>query len=139
MSSPESVLIALGSNLGDRRLNLLRAIQQLQSVMRVVRVSAIHETDPVDAPVASPRFLNMVVAGFTTLTPEALLARLHEIEARLGRVRGVRNAPRTIDLDLIIHSANRRRSREITIPHPRYREREFVMKPLRSLNLGWLI
>lgn len=139
MSSPESVLIALGTNLGDRRLNLLRAIQQLQSVMRVVRVSAIHETDPVDAPAGSPRFLNMVVAGFTTLTPEGLLARLHEIETRLGRVRGVRNAPRTIDLDLIIHSANRRRSRDITIPHPRYREREFVMKPLRSLNLGWQI
>lgn len=139
MSSPESVLIALGSNLGDRRLNLLRAIQQLQSVMRVVRVSAIHETDPVDAPAGSPQFLNMVVAGFTTLTPEALLARLHEIEARLGRVRGARNAPRTIDLDLIVHSANRRWSRNITIPHPRYREREFVMKPFRSLKLGWQI
>lgn len=139
MSSPESVLVALGSNLGDRRLNLLHAIQQLQSVMRVVRVSAIHETDPVDAPAGSPQFLNMVVAGFTTLTPEALLARLHEIEARLGRVRGARNAPRTIDLDLIVHSANRRWSRDITIPHPRYREREFVMTPLRSLKLGWQI
>lgn len=139
MSSPESVLIALGSNLGDRKRNLLRAIHELQGVMRVVRVSSIHETDPVDAPAGSPRFLNMVVAGFTTLTPEALLARLHAIEARLGRVRRVRNAPRTIDLDLIIHSANMRRSRAITIPHPRYRERQFVMKPLRELNLGWHI
>lgn len=139
MSSPESVLIALGSNLGNRRHNLLRAIHELRHVMRVVRVSSIHETDPVDAPAGSPRFLNMVVAGFTALSPEALLARLHEIEARLGRVRGARNAPRTIDLDLIVHSANRRWSREITLPHPRYREREFVMAPFRSLNLGWQI
>ncbi len=137
MSSPESVVIALGSNLGDRKLNLLRAIDALSGVMTVVRVSSIHETEPVDAPWGSRPFLNMVVAGFTTIGPEALLSRLHEIEARLGRVRTARNAPRTIDLDLILHSANVRRSRELTLPHPRYLERGFVMTPLRELKLGW--
>jgi 2-amino-4-hydroxy-6-hydroxymethyldihydropteridine diphosphokinase len=137
MSSPESVVIALGSNLGDRRRNLLRAIEELRRVITVVRVSSIHETDPVDAPPRSPRFLNMVVAGHTTLTPEQLLSHLLDIEQRLGRVRGVRNAPRTIDLDLILHGANVRRTRELTLPHPRYRERDFVMEPLRELHLGW--
>lgn len=137
MSSPESVVIALGSNLGDRRLNLMRAIEELRGVMNVVRVSSIHETEAVDAPADSPRFLNMVIAGSTTLSPEQLLAQLMRIEKKLGRVRGVRNAPRTIDLDLILHGANRRRTRELTLPHPRYREREFVMGPLRELGLGW--
>lgn len=137
MSSPESVVIALGSNLGDRRRNLLRAIDELRRVMTVVRISSIHETDPVGAPQGSPPFLNMVLAGHTTLTPEQLLASLHDVEQRLGRVRGVRNAPRTIDLDIIVHSANVRHSRELTLPHPRYRDRDFVMKPLREFHLGW--
>jgi 2-amino-4-hydroxy-6-hydroxymethyldihydropteridine diphosphokinase len=60
------------------------------------------------------------------------------IEQRLGRVRRGRNAPRTIDLDLILHSANVRRSRELTLPHPRYRQRDFVMKPLRELRMPWV-
>ena len=137
MSSPESVVIALGSNLGDRRLTLLRAIEELRRVITVVRVSRIHETDAVDAPEGSPRFLNMVIAGFSTLTPELLLARMRDIEQRLGRTRGVRNAPRTIDLDLILHGANVRRTRELTLPHPRYRDRDFVMRPLRELRLNW--
>ena len=130
-------MIALGSNLGDRRVNLLRAVDALGGVMTVVRVSTIHESEPVDAPPGSPRFLNMVVAGFTSSTPEALLPRLHEIESRLGRVRAGRNAPRTIDIDLILHSANASRSRALTLPHPRYRQREFVLAPLRELHLGW--
>ena len=137
MSSPESVVIALGSNIGDRRRNLLRAIEEIRRVITVVRVSSIHETDPVDAPTHSPQFLNMVIAGYTTLTPEKLLAGLHDIERRLGRMRGARNAPRTIDLDLILQSANLRNTRELTLPHPRYRERDFVMIPLRELRLGW--
>ena len=137
MSSPESVLVALGSNLGNREVHLRRAIHELRRAMTVVRLSSIYETDPVDTPRGSPKFLNMVVAGFTTLSPEALLARLLEIEQRLGRVRTTRNAPRTIDLDLILHSANLRSSRDLTIPHPRYRQREFVMRPFRELNLGW--
>ena len=137
MSSPESVVIALGSNLGDRRHNLMRAIDELRGVMNVVRVSSIHETEAVDAPAGSPQFLNMVIAGFTTLSPEELLAKLMQIEKRLGRVRGTRNAPRSIDLDLIVHGANLRNTRELTLPHPRYRERGFVTNPLRELHLGW--
>ncbi len=133
-----SVLIALGSNLGDREWNLRRAIDALRSVIDVVRISTIMETDPVDAPPGSPRFLNAVVAGATRLSPEDLLDAMLAIEARLGRRRTTRNAPRVIDLDLILHSAHLRRSRTLTLPHPRYRQREFVLGPMRELGLRWV-
>jgi 2-amino-4-hydroxy-6-hydroxymethyldihydropteridine diphosphokinase len=128
---PFTVVIALGSNLGDRRRYLRRAVEELRRVIAVVRVSSIIETDPVDAP--PPKFLNMVVVGHTDLSPEALLDSLLEIETRLGRRRTTRNAPRVIDLDLILHSAHRRRTERLTLPHPRYRERDFVMRPLREV------
>src|SRR5713226_6151973 len=129
--TPYTVVIALGSNLGDRRWYLRRAIDELQRVISIVRVSSIIETEPVGAP--PPKFLNMVIVGHTRLSPEALLDALLDIEAKLGRRRTTPNAPRVIDLDLILHSANRRRSTRLMLPHPRYREREFVMRPLREV------
>lgn len=135
---PYSVLIALGTNLGDRLLNLRHAIDALAPYVRVVRLSTVIETDPVDAPAGSPRFLNMVIAGYTSLSPAALLDRMLEIETSLGRRRtSVRNAPRIIDLDLILHSAHRVHTSKLTLPHPRFRGREFVMRPVRELGLGW--
>jgi len=128
-----TIVISLGSNLGDRGWYLRAAIEQLRRVIHVVRVSSVRETEPVDAP--PPRYLNCIVAGYTTLTPEAVLRELRQIEKRLGRRRSFRNAPRTIDLDLILHSANRRLTRELTLPHPRYQEREFVTQPMRELGL----
>jgi 2-amino-4-hydroxy-6-hydroxymethyldihydropteridine diphosphokinase len=130
-----SVAIAVGSNLGDRRWYLRRATEELRRVISVVRVSPVMETEPVDAP--PPRFLNMVVVGHTTRTPEQLLEALQKIEFRLGRRRTVRNAPRVIDLDLILYSARMQRTPTLTLPHPRYLQREFVMKPLRALRLSW--
>ena len=132
---PFSVLISLGSNLGDRAYYLRRAIHELRHVINVVRVSSFIETEPVDAP--PPQFLNAVVAGSTSLSPQMLLDELLAIESRLGRRRTTRNAPRVIDLDLIIHSAHRVRTPTLTLPHPRFWEREFVMRPLRELGLGW--
>jgi 2-amino-4-hydroxy-6-hydroxymethyldihydropteridine diphosphokinase len=129
---PATVVIALGSNLGKREWYIRAAIKELRPVIHLVRVSSIRETEPVDA--APPRYLNCIVAGYTTLSPEALLRELQLIETRLGRHRAYRNAPRTIDLDLILHSANRRRTRELTLPHPRYRDRAFVLEPMRELG-----
>ena len=126
-----TVVIALGSNLGDRRWYLRRAIDELRRVISIVRVSPIIETEPVDAP--PPKFLNAVVLGHTHLSPEELLDALQAIETRLGRRRTTRNAPRVIDLDLILHGVNVRHTRRLTLPHPRYREREFVMRPLREI------
>jgi 2-amino-4-hydroxy-6-hydroxymethyldihydropteridine diphosphokinase len=132
---PSSVLIAAGSNLGDRALYLRRAIDELRKLVHVVRVSTFIETDPVDAP--PPKYLNAVIAGYTDLSPAALLDALHAIETRLGRRRSTRNAPRVIDLDLILHSAHLLRTRALTLPHPRYLGREFVRGPIRMLGLGW--
>ena len=134
MSATNStVVIALGSNLGPRKYYMKRAIDELRRVISIVRVSSMIETEPVDAP--PPRYLNAVVLGYTRLTPEELLDALQAIEKRLGRRRPApHNAPRTIDLDLILHSANVRRTARLTLPHPRFREREFVMDPLREIS-----
>jgi len=103
--------------------------------MSIVRISPIIETKPVDAPPGSPDFLNMAVSGWTHLPPLEFLHELLAIEKRQGRVRRGRNAPRVIDLDLILHDANRMRTRELTLPHPRAREREFVLTPLRAIGV----
>ena len=130
---PTSIVIALGSNLGDRAWHLRRALYELGRVISIVRLSSIYETEPVDAP--PPRFLNMVVVGHTWIPPRLLLCVLLDIEERLGRRRSIRNAPRIIDLDLIFHGAHRMRTPALTLPHPRYHEREFVLAPLRELGL----
>lgn len=131
-----SVVIALGSNLGDRRAHLAHALDALRREIAVVRVSSIYETAAVDSPAGSPPYLNMVILGHTALAPLALLDVLQRIERDLGRRRGLRNAPRTIDLDLIIYSGVRMRSPRLTLPHPRYAQREFVMAPLREVWRG---
>ncbi|MEA2162781.1 MAG: 2-amino-4-hydroxy-6-hydroxymethyldihydropteridine diphosphokinase [Thermoanaerobaculia bacterium] len=134
---PYSVLVALGSNLGDRDRSLRKAIEELRKIISVVRISPFIETEPIDAPPGSPRFLNAVVAGYTDLDPQSLLDAMLAIESRLGRRRTIRNAPRVIDLDLILHSAHLMQTRELTLPHPRYLGRDFVREPLRKLGLGW--
>ena len=135
------MVIALGSNLGDRQYHLLRAVDALGEAVRVVRMSSIHETDPVDAP--PPRFLNMVVTGYTSLDAQSLMDALLEIETRLGRApRRVKNEARIIDLDLILHSSHRVRTKTLTLPHPRARDRAFVIEPLRVVwasGLPWFL
>jgi 2-amino-4-hydroxy-6-hydroxymethyldihydropteridine diphosphokinase len=109
-------------------------VHALSDVVRVVRASSIHESAAVDSPPGSPPFLNMVVAGHTALAPETLLDAMLAIETRLGRRRrGVRNEPRVIDLDLIVYGGEKRRSARLTLPHPRARERGFVMSPLTEI------
>jgi 2-amino-4-hydroxy-6-hydroxymethyldihydropteridine diphosphokinase len=129
-----SALVSLGSNLGDRRRFLLAAIDALGSCLRVVRISPIHETAAVDSPPGSPPFLNMVAAGHTALSARDFLRELELLERRFGRRRSVRNGPRTLDLDLILHSAHVVREPGLTVPHL---ERAFVMAPLRELHLQW--
>jgi 2-amino-4-hydroxy-6-hydroxymethyldihydropteridine diphosphokinase len=136
-TSFSSVAIALGSNIGNRRYWLARAVVELGSVMTLVRLSAIYETEPVDAPPGSAMFLNQVVVGFSSLSPERLHSATAAIETKLGRRRGPRNAPRNIDIDLILVSAIVRRSTDLTLPHPRYQGRDFVLEPLRALQLSW--
>lgn len=127
--------LALGSNLGDRRAMLDGAIAALRSSpgITVTTVSTIHETEPVGGPPGQGKFLNAAVAVETRLGPEALLEALLGIERRFGRVRGEANAPRTLDLDLLLYGDLVRSTPDPVIPHPRMHERLFVLEPLAEI------
>ena len=130
------VVVALGANLGDARATLESAVRAVADLpgMRVRAVSPLVETDPVGGP-DQPAYLNAVLVGDTTLDPDDLLRRLHEIEADHGRTREVRWGARTLDLDLIqvgtpaSGSEVRREDPALTLPHPRAHERGFVLVP----------
>jgi dihydroneopterin aldolase / 2-amino-4-hydroxy-6-hydroxymethyldihydropteridine diphosphokinase len=130
------VVVALGANLGDARATLESAVHAVAGLpgMRVRAVSPLVETDPIGGP-DQPAYLNAVLVGDTTLDPDDLLRRLHEIEADHGRTREVRWGPRTLDLDLIqvgtpaSGSEVRREDPALTLPHPRAHERGFVLVP----------
>jgi 2-amino-4-hydroxy-6-hydroxymethyldihydropteridine diphosphokinase len=127
-------VVALGSNLGDRRGHLEWAVDQLRHLLRDVRVSSFYETAAVDVPDVQPPYLNAVVIGESDAPPEVLLRELLAIEERQGRQRlGVR-AARTLDLDLILYGQEVRRGEPLWLPHPRYRERGFVLEPLAELD-----
>jgi 2-amino-4-hydroxy-6-hydroxymethyldihydropteridine diphosphokinase len=132
-SSPSTaVAIALGSNLGDRHAHLLSAADALRGIVSDVRVSAFIETEPVGVG-DQPTFLNAALVGETRLDARPLLNRLLAIERQLGRTRPFERAPRTIDLDLIFYGAYVIDEPGLYVPHPRFRERRFVLEPLAAL------
>ena len=127
--------VGLGSNLGDPPALIAAALELLGSEegIEVVAVSTLRETDPVGYE-DQPRFLNGVAELDTELPPSELLGRLLEIERRLGRVRGSRFGPRTIDLDLLLVDGVILDEPGLTLPHPRLQERRFVLEPLAELD-----
>jgi len=130
---PTRVAIALGANLGDREGQLQQAIEALRRLLDDVSVSSFHDTAPVGVALPHPNYLNAAVTGLTRLAPRALLEHLLEIERALGRVRPHVNAPRTIDLDLILYGDVRLDEPALTLPHPRFRDRPFVLAPLAEI------
>ena len=131
------VCIALGSNLGDRRDNLTRALSELAAAgVRLGRCSAFYETTPVGGPPGQLLYLNAVVEAYTTLSPDELLSQLLATEARMGRVRTVPDAPRTLDLDLLLYGDLVRDDPHLILPHPRLHERLFVLEPLADIAPG---
>jgi 2-amino-4-hydroxy-6-hydroxymethyldihydropteridine diphosphokinase len=124
--------IGLGSNLGDRMTTAQTAVQRLESLGRVAEVSSLYQTEPVGY-LEQPRFLNAVVALETALAPIDLLHALLGIERDLGRMRTFRNAPRTVDLDLLLVDNVILDTTELTLPHPRLHERAFVLIPLAEI------
>jgi len=128
--------IGLGANLGDARAALRVAVRALAALpgTRVLRVSSLYRSAPVDA--GGPDYLNAVAELDTPLAPLALLHALQSIEQAAGRERPYRNAPRTLDLDLLLHGDERLDSPELTVPHPRMGERAFVLLPLAELAPG---
>jgi 2-amino-4-hydroxy-6-hydroxymethyldihydropteridine diphosphokinase len=128
----ETAIIALGANLGDRLATLTEAVDQIGELGDVVAVSSLYDTEPVGY-ADQPRYLNGVLALETELPPEALLDGLQRIEHDLGRVRTFPNAPRTLDLDLLLYGDQMIETDRLTVPHPRLHERAFVLVPLAEL------
>ena len=128
------VYLGLGGNQGDRLQNLRRAVELLRDLpgVTVEAVSKVYETEP-QGYREQPEFLNMAVRLSTTLSPLALLRETAQIEEQLARRRGVKDGPRTIDLDLLLYEGVEMQSPTLTLPHPRMRERAFVLTPLREV------
>ena len=129
----ETVYLGLGSNVGGREANLRAAIERLRAPdLRVLRVSPVYETEPLDY-TEQPWFLNLVVEAGTNLSPMRLLARIAGIERALGRIRAVPKGPRPIDIDILLYGEAVMHSKALEIPHPRMGERRFVLAPLADL------
>jgi 2-amino-4-hydroxy-6-hydroxymethyldihydropteridine diphosphokinase len=129
----KTTYLGLGSNVGDREANLRAAIERLEAPdLRVLRVSPVYETEPVDY-TEQRWFLNLVVEAETSLFPMQLLARVARIERALGRLRTVPKGPRSIDIDILLYGKAVIRSEALEVPHPRMDERRFVLAPLADL------
>ncbi len=133
MPSGVRVAIALGSNLGDRDAHLRYAITRLSALLTDLRVSTFHNTAAVEVDEPQPDYLNAVVSGTTTLAPLDLLHAMLAIERERGRERPSFRASRTLDLDLIFYGDQTVTTPELTVPHPRWRERAFVVGPLSEV------
>ena len=129
--------IALGSNLGDRQACLDSAVARLESVLSILRRSRTFETEPVEVPGIQDRFLNAAVAGGFEGTARDLMAELLRVEREHGRERPYPGAPRTLDLDLIFFGSERVDEPGLVVPHPRFRERRFVLEPLAEVAPDW--
>lgn len=124
--------VGLGANLGERLATLQAAVERLRDLGKVQAVSAVYETDPVGF-LEQPAFLNATVGLETALAPGELVTALLGIERELGRVRTFPNAPRAIDLDLLLYGDVVMNTEVVTVPHPRLPERAFVLVPLAEI------
>ena len=126
-------VIALGSNLGNRELNIDSAIAELAKIIEITHLSTNHETDPVGGP-EQPKYLNAILIAETELDPHELLISMLEIENKQGRKREIHWGPRTIDLDLIVVGDEVVVSDVLVLPHPRAHERKFVLEPWLEID-----
>ena len=131
------VAIALGSNLGDRERHLREAARQAAAFIYNLELSTLHDTEPVGVG-AQPRFLNGAAVGRTSLAPRPLLEALLAVEQALGRERPYAGAPRTVDLDLLLYDDAVIDEPGLIVPHPRFRERRFVLAPLAEIAGNWI-
>lgn len=133
---PVTAWVALGANLGDARATVLQAFEHLAQLpqTRLIARSRLYRTAPHEA--SGPDFINAVAGLETGLNAPALLQALQSLENAAGRLRPYPNAPRTLDLDLLLYGEARIDSPRLTVPHPRMRERAFVLQPLAELAPG---
>jgi 2-amino-4-hydroxy-6-hydroxymethyldihydropteridine diphosphokinase len=132
-----NVAIALGSNVGDRESHLEFAVARLRGILSNIRTSRWHDTRPVGVH-PQPNFLNGALTGRTSLPPRLLVDELQAIERERGRERPYPGAPRTLDLDLILFGGEVIDEPGLQVPHPRFRERRFVLEPLAEIAGDWI-
>lgn len=130
---PVTAYVALGANLGDARAAVAQALRDLGTLpqTQLLRASSLYRTAPVDS--AGPDYINAVAEIRTDLSPDELLAQLQRLEQAAGRERPWRNAPRTLDLDILLYDELQLDSATLTIPHPRMWQRAFVLVPLAEI------
>ena len=139
MAAHERIFVGLGANLGDAAASVRAALTQLGSLPEtsLVAASALYRSAPLEA--TGPDYVNAVAELRSALEPADLLAQLHWLEQRFGRLRPHRNAPRTLDLDLLFYGARQLAEPVLTVPHPRAHQRAFVLAPLAELAPDWLL
>jgi 2-amino-4-hydroxy-6-hydroxymethyldihydropteridine diphosphokinase len=130
---PVIAAVALGSNLGDRAAHLGHAVASLQGLLGSLRVSRFYDTVPVGVSGPQPLFLNAAAVGTTLMPARELLEALLAIETERGRARPYPNAARSLDLDLILYGDDTIDEPGLIVPHPRFRERRFVLEPLAEI------
>ena len=130
--------IALGTNLGDRQATLAGAAAALRGILSDLRLSSAHETAYVGPGGAQPPYLNAAAVGETSLGARALLDALLDTERQFGRERPYPDAPRTLDLDLILYGMEIHDASGLVVPHPRFRQRRFVLEPLAEIAADWI-
>ena len=131
----EICYLGLGSNLGNRRLNIKKAVKKIKllKTTKVLKQSPLIQTDPAGGPLGQPKFLNAALKINTGLSPLKLLKELKNIEKELGRKKSARNSARIIDLDILLYGDKVIRAKRLIIPHPRMFVRDFVIKPLMEV------
>lgn len=138
-AGPVMVAIGLGTNMGDRAGNLQTAVDGLRRLLSDLRSSRVYETEPMLVR-SQPAFLNAVCTGETCLTPRQLMFALQDLELSIGRKpQAVRYGPRIIDLDLLLYGECVIEEPGLEVPHPRMRERGFVLEPLAELSPDWAV
>jgi dihydroneopterin aldolase/2-amino-4-hydroxy-6-hydroxymethyldihydropteridine diphosphokinase len=128
-----SVLLGLGSNIGNKEENISKALDLISEVCDVKKISPLYLTEPVGA-IKQEWFLNCVVEVKTDYDPEKLLSSFKSIERKLGRTKRIKNGPRSIDIDILFYEDQIVKTKNLVIPHPLIQERLFVLKPLMDLN-----
>jgi 2-amino-4-hydroxy-6-hydroxymethyldihydropteridine diphosphokinase len=128
-----AVYLALGSNLGDSRANIAQAVKLLGTSLKHIKQAPIYASKAVGY-TDQPDFLNTAVSGQTDLSPEALLEFINKVENQVGRVPTFHWGPREIDIDIIFYGDLVQETKKLTIPHPRFKDRDFVLWPLNDLD-----
>lgn len=128
-----TVYLALGSNVGDSESNIARAVELLRSEVKDIKLAPLYKTKPVGY-TDQPDFVNTALSGKTDLAAKALLAFVKDVEQRVGRIERFRWGPREIDIDIIFYGKQVISTPVLTVPHPLFQERDFVLKPLCDLN-----